>query len=672
MSLSIKRFQGYSSKQDDIIDNSAVGQECLNMIVNEGALCNLPYAAAAHTWAGTNEKIALYFKITDGRVWCLFVENRVAYLGRFKLNTDRTFNLTPVFDLVHTIGNIPTHLNYPDNGTSEQFRLAAGKFYAFNNQVYYGMDGASERMPWYSIDIDNGNLVTSRWIGIKKPSSVIVTDTGVGSTDNTYDVAVTLATGDGAYEENLGAAISWTDYLHPNDIESNATAYGTEVALTGRTSTVKAYLDVDFDINRLEPTAQLRMGIYARATNQSFYYFVRYMPVTPVYEGSTNSWYVEVSDQNYVAAVQNLNKTAPFFEHSVPRNFVHGTLFKNRFYSFVAGYSQFGEEANYLQASPNALDEIARSSLIGNLDVNVADILNIIPNYVDDSVSNPVGVESEPGSGTCLYLGQLIALKYDSTHVLTDDIKSGSFRKLFDRGCVCKIGGDGYKVIDDRLYFISKGGIYCWNGQTLRKISIPIQHDLDRIEKPRYEKGRISSDTRYGLMFVSFPRTVNTQQTEATYVYHYNEGTEDYPDVWTRVDYIYECQEVDQNYCYTRIAQMEVAGKLGDSAFNTANGRDASWTSGKFTSPNANRTKHFKNVQVDREYIDGTLAPVVLSAVGDDQTRIVQTTVTGTSGVSFLHIGMQTKAVSITVTADTSDPFRINQMVVEAVLRGRR
>lgn len=677
MIIRAKDFKGYVSKPDALIDHPEIGQDCLNVIVNKGDLCNIPYPIRQIEWL---DKLHFCTFHNDNDTWYLVSldNNSNLYVIKKANEQQATGSLTreQLNELAPEIFSLPA---------SQFFH----NFLSFGDWLYlFEQLPTTPNVPYhyrrmlrfkFSIFESIVNIKPSL-VGIQGPIAAEFLSWTSGYFGDTYDFAFTFIT-DFPYG-TISDRLTLKDYRETiglYNIESNAIILNDEKAYTLKQPTFKLYFPYGFtEVDPLElPGTELsyiRVGAYVKKSTETLYSFIGYYALNEVlYQETTGDYagyyYKTVEIDVPSGWDRNTDRIANEIGHSVPKCARHYCYFKNRLYSLPVSEKLYirvniegstttraiTTKGNKLQVSP-LLDEIINDT---GLSINYPDLARIsafnqLPNYINELLEQPIGDDNIDCTGLIEYMGQLIIFKKDSTYVLTDDITRGELRLLFPTiGCIG--GRKAYIIIDNILYFVSREGLYAYNGENPTKISDPIEEDF------RDSKFGIclSTDPRYRLLFITFPNAENTL------IYHCNLG------IWTKMDG--NLKEVLQNIYgtiyFNRNEAFEEIGTIDSTAIIGFH-RTAFWKSGLLTGGDDVRRKHWKEFTLESQIPD--VGPALDISIHDEQDRLISKIYDIHRTV---HLGMHTKAVSVKVHNAFSynhNPFRVNGFSLTGVFKGRR
>lgn len=639
--IKTSRFLGYTSKPG-VVNTPGLGVKAENVIVNKGNLCNFPFTKRQIELVNTRgDKLLAIYKFYNKTYFILLDQN---------VNGDVSITAykESIFD--DNEPEIFDFQTYPFLGISFYNQGVLAREWLGGNILQVGewllfltKTAPAEisqdilprmlRIKAFNVDEDLGATFPTfpspdpdhpMWmgaIGIGKPELIIKDSTDSGDLDGELDFAFTFTT-------NIASFFSATNHgtneleidsvynLGPNDIESEATPYGSTTVFNGSTVGSVLFRIYSPSINggAKEPPTNTtpRIGVYIRQGNQAEYYFYAYFSVIsslPKLDTDENSdgfgkWYFElnISPTSSIPQEQDANKLAPLDNRNVPRPAYHAAFFKNRIYYAAANDRVPRWQLNLMQYS----------ALVTSRGIEA--------NYIESEVE--VGQRSEPITGFIQFLGQLLIFKETEIYVLTDDILLGEFRQIYSGlGCVNVNGGHGYIEIDGKVYFVDKTGIYMWDGQTDPiRISEPIQEDLDNIDERRYSFVRLSTDKRYGLLFVSFPRgnfgplndSVDTS-IQPTFIYHYRESMlERGIYIWTKNNGIYgqhsqpdnqgiQIIEDNKNRYFLTSKNVRQLELLDDNPTHSSFTQVAEWKSTLLDLHEYRRFKHWKFLSISEK-----------------------------------------------------------------------
>jgi len=354
----------------------------------------------------------------------------------------------------------------------------------------------------------------------------------------------------------------------------------------------------------------------------------------------------------------------------VPPPSRHAIVFKKRVY--------------YAPVAPSELDPLPQWAL-NHMQYSAQLIAGngIEGNYIEDFIN--IGDESSGITGFVEYLGQLIIFKQKETWVLTDDILTGSIRKLFSGwGCVNRNGGHGYLVVGAMLFFVDASGVYSWAGEgNPQKISEAIKEDLDAIPRyvsnpllDRYGYARLSYDPQYNLIYLTFPKVTPEQEVLPTFIFHLNEGG-----AWTKMkgdliiageaNTLHQLSKVilaesGNRYLLSERKFMRL-GKLDHSPSPAFVWTKATWTGSILDGGVSARKKHWKFMNISSDSVQGLTTKLVNQNGGVTQTLVVG------DGNNRVKIGRHLNELGVQFEpVNETAPFRIHNYELDIHLRGRR
>lgn len=699
----IKNFLGYSSSPEAVFDNPSVGSDCANILIQQGDIVNFPY--------DVYENIDEVLKMGKNRVMTLvnnFKKNQaIAGVSKFILFVvDNRVNGVPVEDKTFVLGEIIndelnelSNLSYPpyrsetsklnDYGANfrdiEQINFIQLEEWTF---VLYGRfrfiedttkPGTFIREPSSMIRIKGSRIEP---LGIHAPVDVEVTSSGTGDLNGIYDFAFSIFR-EKIREPRPPDTITGfqSGYVELDDsVESNA------LIMSEADSGVESVINADSTIFKIIlrdgfiGTRDTHVNIYAREKNtQDLYYFIGsyinpQISWTPSQNGTIVSFTLNwnaITTPNTLKQLQDFGRTAPLGttipivgSHNVPFACFHAAFYKRKMY-----YSSTNEPLNLLQISmARPLDAVSTGKYAA---------------YIEKFEF--IGKDSELITGLIEYQGQLIIFKETETYVLTDDIEIGTVRKLFNVGCVNVKGGKGYIIIENILYFVSQFGIYKFDGSELVNIGEIIKEDLQEIPRHKYSMARLGHDSRYNLLYLTFPSDV-----EITFVYNYNEG------VWTKLtgdtafQQIIVDQSVNDKIWVNRLDKVSRLGLITDAGSDQIS-RLWFWKSSIFDATDFNKLKHWRyaSVEMPQEFDD---SHTVDFEYNNEQNNgsILNEIIAKTKPIGMHSRGLMIKLKNNRVTSAvtpgppqlpvlipfinkfTYQPFRITGLSIDAHIKGKR
>lgn len=515
--VKVNKFEGYSSIRSGITRKVEKASKIINLIINKGSLCNLPYPKVIKVNA--------------------FVSNPFYFMGVYK----RLDNLSqPDILVVYYYYRIPgnNNLNYIFIGSSEgqglasigmnlesfwdigfkpnfetlQYNIAHSKFIQIGKALHLlGLNHGRMIRLLPKAGIDGQTLVSL--VGVKAPKSVSFLSAQAGSLTGTFSFGFSFTHKKiGIDTSNPLDGINDIIFYGADDvIESNVVVQSGTTVFTTENGLYRIYLPD----NRLEPLVGI-IEIYVKKVGQDFWYFVESVDIN----NTTRVDYVSdlVGGNHYRVLVnsvtQNPFRVAEFSARSVPEQSIHAIQFKDRIYYANGSVSV---PNNHLQYSPLLSPEGPKRA-----------------NYIEGV--EIIGKSSESITGLLEYLGQLIIFKETEIYILTDDILTGELRLLFsDKGCVNRRGGSGCINIDNKIYFVALDGVYTYDGvSNPKKISNDIEENLLLISKISYSYARFGHDPRNKLLYLVFPPETEFGLVTPTFIYHYDELDEKGIGAWTQ------------------------------------------------------------------------------------------------------------------------------------------
>lgn len=594
--------------------------------------------------------------------------------------------------------------------------LQIGEWIYFFSQ-FYEVQSAPANLPrMVRFKRTNLNRYTSGLVGIRAPAGTadsVDTATAGSIPEGDYNFAFTLTTNLKSYTSS-DSSTGHVTKLDPDDIESTAVEFaGDDVTLDGtEAATISIYLPSNHTF--WEPPTnpnfgdigftQGLIGVYVKKTDDDdqFYYLAGYYPwINVLTEIDTSSEFLGYRKLTVTIDFTTRNKTviAPLANHvvahGVPLPARHLEWYKGRLYSLPIE-SDLGQwPLNIIQYSPLDIDEGKIAQDQGHTGNDSLRASKRVANYIDSDSPEFIGDNNQPLTGLIEWRGQLIIFQPRKTWVLTDDIKKGEVRELFNNlGCVNRNGGKGYIVINDILYFVSLHGIYRFDGQNEpQHISEEIEEDLEKIDPKRYTYVRLSSDPRYELLYVNFPVgfTGNSEipgkvDFVPSFIYHYGK---DEGGIWTKTNSSLQISDVvveeptfssDLRVYYNTQKYLLKSGRLKDA--DSFDGRDWNWLSSLIDGGDSSIRKYWRELKIltlddidDVKFHGITLnnKKNILGVFILDSTK-------------FTHLGAHQEVIQIQLFGATisfqgsayspthykRNPFRINGFIIDASITGRR
>lgn len=693
-----KTFRGYSSKPDDLIDNLEFAQDCNDVCIHKGDICNLPLPKALFNRENSEVNVGfLETNIDNEYDWFRFDFgiDKILIINR----NDRTGLNLDITDIENDLAQTGLNLKYFDGS---QRASLLGKVFQLGDWLYlnantYGFGFSSlgsvqsrmlrikswrERLPSGSFILHNNYGL----VGIDAPVLAEVVSAASGSYTGAFDFAFTFVTNiKNINNAGFPAGLEYYDNstkLGPDDIESNAASIGTFVSYTSKAVTYKLTLPPFLtSIRQTGPidSEQLICGVYARVEEEPFYRFVGYWPLSNPQLDDNNVYttYDVIINQSIT---QHTVRTPPLFTHSVPYNGSSVVFYRDRVYRNTSPFkyailkegSGIPEEVhvkwNLLQVSPTVQEEFDNSpfaaSPSGATEAEVDSYK--IANYRHVGMSVTVGSDSSPITGLIEFLGQLIIFKRRETYHLTNDMSVGSIRLLWPKiGCVNTIGGRGYVTAGNRLFFVAHDGVYLFTGEGVPvKISSAIEEDL--LNVPFYDKAVLSVDFRYEHLYLTFIGQ------PIQFIFHYGESGG-----WTKSTNVREVLlDPDGGYYFNTPRKLQ---KLGFINSNIGTGlvvaRTPSWSGGIITAGDSVRKKMWRELTIETQDVLSDDGGNITVDIKNAETLLTVITSLN-STLKQHHLGIYTSGLQIRLApagdfARTS-PFRINGMSLTGELRGRR
>ncbi len=654
--------KGFSSKPDKILGDPGLGQDCDNVIINKGDLCNHPHVIKQLVTAG--RKLAHIF--SDHR---FFVESG----GSFIAVTSE--------DVIVSFGTFIVSFSPYTYLTSFAYN---GNFFNFGSISYFLGDlrrrplkkllYRSIRSYFYRPQNADGEpsasgVMIAALTSIGQPDRVRFDS--VGSADNAldagdYSVACSFIYDSGTRDYDDGENAKFLN--HGFSLESNATIWESgDKALSGSNGfKLKVFLPrtktqsigIDPNHNMLEPfnslyseEKKIRVGVYIKAKEETAFKYLGTFPtgVVDIIDGEN---YVEVDLTGSQSSTLNSNLIALTTGHSIRKPCTAMMNFQSRIYS-----NELGDDVslnNNIQVSSSYQSEFLRYSTSGTgLTIEESNKLaDNIPNYIDENLNFPVG-DSSSVTGLIEFLGQLIIFKESETWTLTGDfLLGGILRKLFDPGCVNVEGGKGYVILESVLYFVAWDGVYAYTGDARPiKISEAIGEKLKEIPADIYKFCRLEQDSQYKLLYLSFP-----DSEFPTFIFHPSESG-----AWTQLT----DPEIDSFITFKKDRWLNTEtgfnklGTLEDSQLSTIlTTPKMSWTSGLLTVPDQRYKKHWNDLRLQGQVEDD----IVIEVNGEESTLTELKE----------HLGITAEELTLKLSLETTNSFRINGFNIDVHLRGRR
>jgi len=718
--ITVKQFQGYSSKADKTWENPALLSLAENCIINKGDLCNFPFplkAFRAAPFEQTHENLMFihYFyksSAVPGDTGIVPIMAMFSRKGKLYVSSHGIFaedvngnpltsaftnfvevSLDPVMLLPEVMYPQWPLINFDPNPESNEINaLAANTIQVGDWTVLLApfnfVSESSESLPYTPQMVrfrgleyvSSPNILYTlepHLLGIKQPIRISYDSVSAGYVTGRYDFGFSFVTSyDGSGSDTSTPPVH-THGLH--DIESNVTILNNEQTYENHSILFKIYLPANWSSPGGTGIRALKLGIYARASNESIYYFIGYSGSLETHQISTdaNGNYILFQYSGYsgfsdLTTLQDPLRNAPLTDvtpipdaHDVPQPARHAAYFKNRMYYAPVGYPH-----NLMQCS--ALPRSGEKDTGKNI------------NYIERQQF--VGKAEEKITGFIEFLGQLLILKEDHIFVLPDDISVVAPRLLFSNiGCVNSKGGQAYIVIKDTLYFGSKKGIYSYDGSTLVCISELIREDLESISAIRYSFMRLRHLPRENILMVCFPIGLNspTDEYPKTFLYNYEEKA------WTSRDGFESDVIEDKTRTQKRSHALNILlltrndftllGLLTDD-LDPVGAYEPPYTphfaTSLLTLGDSERFKHWKfcKFYTVTRMSDGAIN-FLWPAFLNEKNNLIGASYPTDGTLNLKRIGGFSRQLSIEITAYAGyedKSFRINGYEVEAHLKGRR
>lgn len=727
--IKTKRFFGYTSKPDKVTNNPGLLTKALNCIINKGDICNFPYAIKSFNSFpfedGFENLIFIHYFEKSSQVpgessavpiMVLFSRTGKLYASAYGIFGE-DINGNPLGGAITNFVEVTLDsvmalpevmypqwplINFDPNAESNEINILTANVIQVGDWTvlltpFNFISGNSTPLPYTPQMIrlrgfeyvSSPNILYSlepQLLGIRQPSRISYDSALVGYITGRYDFGFSFVTlYDGTKTDNSVSPPAHIHSLH--DIESNVTILNNEQSYNNNSIIFKIYLPVNWISVGGTGTRALQLGIYVRSSTQSVYYFIGYSGSLESYQISSdvNGQYIRfqysgISGFSDLTILQDPTRNAPLTglgpilgAHDVPKPSRHAAFYKQRMYYFPVGYPH-----NFMQVSsitPDIHGEVETGKFI---------------NYIERL--EQVGKPSEDTTGVIEYLGQLVIFKETETYILTDDVTVGEIRILFkDLGCVNIHGGQAYVVIDDKLYFGSKKGIFVYNGGEPVKISDTIHEALEEISSLRYSFMRLRHLPRENLLLVCFPLGLNCDiinEFPYSFAYNYLEN------VWTAIDQrhsdIIDDKTVTQNRIHSintllnKQGRLELLGLLtNDNNFTPADpGRQPEIETEFFDLEEPQRVKHWKFLKIYMVTPQTTQGFAQLAVdfinevgLGIGESDTLTQPVYHNENKELKRIGGFSKKMYLRILGldgFQDSTFRINGFEIEAHVKGRR
>lgn len=684
-----KNFRGYSSKADDLIDQPEIAQDCDNVIINKGDICNIPHEIGQINTENFIKIVGFY------RTKYPYEQSFLVYMGVG--GTLYAYNIAEGLwgDFNFAYFNWFDYIRVRNSEVSSYFvayslfNFHLGKYIQTGNWLYHFAHTGNRMLKCQFSSTQNTVSIKASLIGMNSLAAVVADGNGSGSaySSGNWDFAFSIVSN--STTKHMGDATPYEGYaigdenefLEEDDIESQAIIYGTDRSLSNDPK-FKIYLkwgQQEFEPQVLQSTTPL-IAVYAKQSDEIEYRFVGYFVVNGNWtrettEGIYNGlYYNTVTVTN---ATQHTWRVAPTVGYRVPEPCNHVCFFKGRYYfntiartiqvwnPSTGGYQTIKTPQNILQVSHHYNEAYSLSGYAISDPSKAARIAWKCINYIDDTKNQPVGTDRESLCGMVEFLGQMVVFKETETYILTDDIETGELVKIFDVGCVSRYGAKAYIVINNILYWGARDGIYMWDGSNRPvKISEAIEEDLKDIDENLYPYMNMGFDPRYGLLYITFVGG------DIAFIFHYNEEGK-----WTKRQNTYftgVVNDFDGNVWFNERAVISKRGTLNDDGLYVDSVRVPYWKTTLQTLGDDIRIKHWKEFVLEtRETFDDSLSvPATVSYDINDETKTIDDTTS-----KRCHLGIYDERLEVKFTLSsyfTRKPFRISGFSISAIPRGRR
>lgn len=513
----IKKFEGYSSIKSGITSSLGKASKIINLIINKGQLCNIPYPQSIHSVGSYNPinpyTVGIYKDKVASDLIVQYVFYRV-FTGNDHFNNIYISSITE---------STPTSINqnlqdfwrpgFDPKFSQNNYHLALGKFFQVGRAIYFLALNTGRMIRLFPRKGINGQTIVSL-VGIKAPSAVTFSAyTGTGLT-GTFSFAFSFThKKQGIDTSNPADGVDDTVYYGVDDvIESNVVAQSSNTVYANQNGIYKVFIPE----GQLEPLVGV-IGIWVKTVDQDFWYYVESVNITDTTRVD------HVTDQSggshFLVTVNNITQdpftVAEFSKRSVPSMSHHAIQYKDRIY-YANGT---------IGAANNKVEYTPKLASVGEKGAN----------YIENSVL--VGNPKESICGFIEYLGQLIIQKETETYVLTDDILIGDLRLLFsDKGGINILGGSAQININNKIYFVAQDfNVYMYNGVgDPIEVSKDIEEDLLKINRNQFRFARFGHDPENKLLYLIIPQITESNNVTPSFIYHYEELDEQGIGIWTK------------------------------------------------------------------------------------------------------------------------------------------
>jgi len=656
--IEVSRFKGLYNKVDGIIDDPAFADNCRNIVIYEGDICNMPYLTKEIPGEiGFDERITFHY--FNDNIFLVKINKEFVFLKR----------RGEFIDFVGSTGGsnyvdaLPKQIIVFSNQTIGKL-IQPGKWL-----IVTGLFGNYKEIS------DDGEVVLPLMFRMRHNFSTVAPESNIPRIMPLGLLPPRLLQRGFITSGNLNGDMAFafsfvtlrdriTDFsdtiLYGDDIESNVIEETNTVLYQNGKVNFRLFLPQDY-ISL--PEGRFGFGIYSRLPEEGNFHLWKYVvsDKTIFNDLGTGSYLKLAIDET---PTRDLTLVAPQAgteeSHDVPRPAFHADFFRGRMY-----YASLPAKFVSVRIDIETKNRLEISQTTSVTDNNIDRQISYILTHV------LVGKDSERITGVINYGGQLIIFKETEIWVLTNDIlEGGIIRLLFsNRGCISIGQNRAYLVADRKLFFLDQDGLYVWTGEGEPiRISDPIRTFLTSLRRKDYVVAHLSIDPRYNLLYLAFP-------SEEGYIYNYKENA------WTVVDrsqsplelVIENPRGLGRTEIILRGRDMTILkyGPRIKTGFLNAIDQDTSedlkinwfWKTVKLNLGKQGKKKHWKFFRIESE---SELPQLDHNYIFPELISVLEIGLEN-------HLGIHSKNLQIKFGQEgTKKAFRINGYELEAHLEGRR